>query len=43
MEKRFELLKNKLSFEALPPVVLIIDEFADLILQDTTDLLYKKY
>lgn len=42
MEKRFELLKNKLSFDALPPVVLIIDEFADLILQDTTDLLYKK-
>ncbi len=42
MEERFRLLRNNLNPNSLKNIVLIIDEFSDLILQDSTgDLLNK--
>lgn len=43
MNSRYDLLKNnkKFDFANLRPLVLVIDEFADLIVQDDDDRLYK--
>jgi DNA segregation ATPase FtsK/SpoIIIE, S-DNA-T family len=40
MESRYELLREGMNPDVIPPVVVIIDEFADLILQDKDDLFY---
>ena len=40
MENRFTLLRSGFKIENMPPVVLIIDEFADLVMQDSSTELY---
>jgi len=42
MENRFSLIKSGIKSDKMPPVILIIDEFADLIMQDSNDELYNK-
>lgn len=42
MDQRYQLLRSGTSADVLPPVVVIIDEFADLILQDKDDQFYLK-
>lgn len=40
MEQRYNMLRNGLLKSALPPIVVIIDEFADLIMQDKNNQFY---
>jgi len=42
MESRYEAIRQGLNIKKLPFVVLIIDEFADLIMQDKGDIFYNK-
>jgi len=42
MEHRFNMLKNKFNADKIPYIVLIIDEFADLILQDINNEFHNK-
>lgn len=42
MESRYEAIRHGLDIKKLPYVVLLIDEFADLIAQDNNDLFYDK-
>lgn len=42
MEKRYELLRNKSALESLPYIVIMIDEFSDLILQDKDKQFYEQ-
>lgn len=42
MEHRFLMLKNKVDKSTIPYIVIIIDEFADLILQDINNSFYNK-
>ena len=42
MERRYELLRSGLDAVNLPNVVLIVDEFADLIIQDKDNQFYTK-
>ena len=40
MNIRYEMIRDGISKDKLPPVVVIIDEFADLIMQDKNDVFY---
>lgn len=42
MDSRYELLRNGMNPSNLPYILVIIDEFADLIMQDKNDLFYIK-
>lgn len=42
MEQRYSEIRDGYKIENMPPIVLIIDEFADLILQDVGDQFYNK-
>ena len=42
MEQRYSDIRSGYKISNMPPIVLIIDEFADLILQDQGDLFYRK-
>lgn len=42
MENRYKLMRSGIKASSFPPVVLIIDEFSDLILQDTENNFYNK-
>jgi DNA segregation ATPase FtsK/SpoIIIE, S-DNA-T family len=42
MDSRYDLIRSGTDMSQLPPVVVIIDEFADLILQDKDDQFYLK-
>ncbi len=42
MDLRYDLLRNKTKIDSFPYIVVIIDEFSDLILQDTENQFYDK-
>lgn len=42
MEKRYELLRTGIEIERFPYIVVVIDEFSDLILQDTDKQFYER-
>ena len=42
MEYRYEVMRKGLSLDSIPYIVLIIDEFADLIMQDKENQFYTK-
>lgn len=42
MEKRYSLMRDKFDASSFPYIVIIIDEFSDLILQDKDALFYEK-
>lgn len=42
MEQRYNLLRQNLLYKDINPILIIIDEFADLIIQDTDNSFYSK-